>query len=58
MIVPVTALIVATTNDATKLNCRAASAWGAVAAFQKPAQPPSVERRRTAASGIRTIRLR
>ena len=58
MIVPVTALIATTISEAARLSFSAATAWGFETACQNVSQPPPVDFQKTAASGIRTIRLR
>ena len=58
MIVPATALIATTIADATRVSFSAATACGVVTSSQNDARPPSNDFATTAASGIRTIRLR
>ena len=58
MSVPVTALIATTTSEATNVSFSAATAWGFEIARQNVSQPPPVDFQTTAASGIRTMRLR
>ena len=58
MIVPATALIATTIAEAIRVSFSAATACGAVTSSQNEASPPSNDFATTAASGIRTIRLR
>ena len=57
MMVPITALIAATTKEPSRLRRSAARACGEVTALQNPSQPPANERKTTAASGMSTITL-
>src|SRR2546425_8057275 len=56
--VPVITLTTATISEATRVSFRAAIACGEVTAVQNAPSPPSVDCETSAASGIRTIRLR
>ena len=58
MIVPKTALIATTIADAPRVSFSAAIACGVVTSSQNEDSPPSNDFATTAASGIRTIRLR
>ena len=56
--VPMTALTATTTSEAPNVSLSAEIAAGLETARQNASTPPSVERQTTAASGMRTIRLR
>jgi hypothetical protein len=58
MSVPITALRSATTMEAPKVSLREATAAGLVTAFQNPSSPLPVDFQTTAASGMRTMKLR
>jgi hypothetical protein len=53
-----TAFTSATTTEAPNVSLREASAAGLVTAFQNPSSPLPVDFQITAASGIRTMKLR
>src|SRR3954468_20590560 len=55
--VPMTALMAATSSEATTVSSSALTAWRLDTACQKPLQPSSVDFATTAASGTSTIRL-
>jgi hypothetical protein len=58
MIVPATALIATTITEAIRVSLSAATACGELTASQNSPSPPSNDFATTAASGMRTIRLR